>query len=85
MACWRQKRRIRLALKNLDASGRVHAGELRKLLLERQRLMMQVRSLEATRRLLAWWHAFHIPLSAVLFVLAFAHIFGALYYSTFLK
>jgi hypothetical protein len=37
------------------------------------------------RRLLALWHAIHIPISMAMFVTAFIHIGGALYYSTFLK
>lgn len=37
------------------------------------------------RRLLALWHTIHIPLGMVLFVTAFFHILGALYYATFLK
>lgn len=45
----------------------------------------QAVAVAATRRLLALWRLFHIPLAAVLFTLAFLHIIGALYYGTFSK
>lgn len=35
------------------------------------------------RRLLATWHAIHIPLGLVMFALAFIHIAAALYFVTF--
>lgn len=34
------------------------------------------------RRLLAVWHAFHVPLGVVMFTIAFIHIGAALYYAT---
>jgi hypothetical protein len=46
---------------------------------------MQLQSLDATRRLLALWHVFHVPLTGVVFALAFIHILAALYYATFLR
>ena len=42
-------------------------------------------ALRQARRLLALWHAIHIPIGMVLFVSAFFHIGAALYYATFLK
>ena len=42
-------------------------------------------ALKQVRRLLALWHTIHIPIGIVLFVSAFVHIGGALYYATFLK
>ena len=82
---WRQKRHWRRAVRNLDAAGRAQAAQLEQLLAERQRLDMQLNSLDATRRLLALWHLFHIPLGGVLFTLAFIHIAAALYYATLMK
>jgi len=38
--------------------------------------------LAARRRAMATWYASHIPLTWVLFTLAFVHAFGALYYAT---
>lgn len=37
------------------------------------------------RRMLALWHTIHIPIGMALFTAAIVHIFGALYYATFLK
>ncbi len=42
-------------------------------------------ALRQARRLMALWHTVHIPIGMALFVTAFAHIGGALYYATFLK
>jgi hypothetical protein len=76
---WRLRRRLRRLLPG-DAAGR-----LASLILERQRLQMQIRSLAAARRLLARWHVVHMPLNAVVFTLAALHVGGALYYGVFLK
>ncbi len=46
---------------------------------------MQAGALANTRRLLSLWHTIHIPIGVALFVAAFAHILGALYYATLLK
>lgn len=42
-------------------------------------------ALKQARRLMALWHAVHIPIGMVLFISAFVHIGAALYYATFLK
>jgi hypothetical protein len=42
-------------------------------------------ALKQARRMLALWHAVHIPIGMALFVSAFVHIGAALYYATFLK
>jgi hypothetical protein len=81
---WRQRRRLRQALR-LSGPARAQAAHLERLLAERYRLQMQIQSLAATRRLLALWHVVHVPLGVVLFTLAFVHIGAALYYATFLK
>lgn len=82
---WRQKRQFRQAIRGLDAAGQAHLQQLETLLAERHRLQLQIQSLDVTRRLLALWHLFHIPLGGVLFTLAFVHVFAALYYATLLK
>jgi hypothetical protein len=38
----------------------------------------------AARRALAIWRAVHVPLTFVLFIVAFVHIIGAIYYATLL-
>lgn len=52
--------------------------------LEKVRIMRQVKSLGRTRRIMAIWHTLHIPLGMALFVAAFFHIGGAIYYATLL-
>jgi hypothetical protein len=81
----RQRRRWRRLIRGLDEASRARAERLREVVEERQRLQMQVASWDATRRLLALWHMFHVPLSGALFALAFIHILAALYYGTLLK
>ena len=38
-----------------------------------------------TRRALATWRTIHVPLTLLLFLIASAHIVGAIYYATFLR
>jgi hypothetical protein len=82
---WRQNRQLARQIDRLDAEGQAKAVELKRLLMERLNLQRQMRSLDVTRRLLALWHVFHIPLSASLFALALIHIGAALYYATFMQ
>lgn len=42
-------------------------------------------ALRRSRQFLALWHTVHIPIGMALFISAFIHIGGALYYATFLK
>ena len=42
-------------------------------------------ALRQARRLMALWHTVHIPIGMVLFVSAFVHIGGAIYYATLLR
>jgi len=60
-----------------DAARREKAAQKRLRELERQ-----MASLRWARRALATWHTLHIPLGMAMFVTAFAHIAGALYFAT---
>ncbi len=82
---WHLRRQLRQTIENLPRSAHAQAALIEPLLAKRQRLQMEIRSLDVTRRLLALWHVFHIPLSAALFTLAFIHIGAVLYYATFMK
>ena len=42
-------------------------------------------ALRQARQLMSLWHTVHIPIGMVLFVTAFVHMGGALYYAAFLK
>jgi hypothetical protein len=48
-------------------------------------LERQLAALRWARRMLATWHAIHIPIGIVIFVMAAAHIVAAVYYSTLLR
>jgi hypothetical protein len=80
---WRQRRRLRRAVRELGGADRKRTAQLEGLLAERYRLLLQIHSLAATRRLLALWHTLHVPLGAVVFTLAFLHVGAALYYAAF--
>ncbi|MFQ5611729.1 MAG: hypothetical protein ACE5H9_06310 [Anaerolineae bacterium] len=75
---WREKGR-------LDGEARAQAKALKKLLDRRRLLRRQRASLAMTRRLLALWHAVHVPLGMVLFTAAFIHIGAAIFYATLLR
>lgn len=42
-------------------------------------------ALKRARQMMSLWHAVHIPIGIALFISAFVHLGGALYYATFLK
>jgi hypothetical protein len=75
---WLERRR-------LDGRQRAQARQLEKLLSRRRSLEVQLASLAVARRLLALWHAIHIPLGMVLFSAAIIHIVAAVYYATMLR
>ncbi len=77
--------RLGHALQQLQATDPDAAAQMKTLLGRRYRLELQAGSLAAARRMLALWHAWHVPLGVMLFSLAFIHVFAALYYATFLK
>ena len=75
---WRERRR-------LGTQDRSRVKELNRLLQQRRRLRRQVQSLAMARRMLAVWRTVHIPIGVALFVVAFVHIGGAIYYATLLR
>jgi hypothetical protein len=75
---WRREQR------QLDPATRTQVVHLESLAEQRRLLRRQMDSLAMTRRLLATWHTVHIPIGIVLFITAFAHIAGAVYYATLL-
>ena len=82
---WGYQNQLRQEIARLDAAGRAQAVQLRRMLDERYRLQGQRRSLAMARRLLALWHAVHVPLGLAMFALALVHIGGAIYYATLLR
>jgi hypothetical protein len=57
-------------------------SELDSLLHRRRALQRELEGLAGARRALSMWRAVHVPLTLLLFVAAFAHIIGAIYYAT---
>ncbi len=76
---WRRERR------RMEGLAQSQVQELERLLNRRRTLHRQMASLALGRRMLALWHAVHIPLGMALFTTAFIHIGAALYYATLLK
>ncbi len=69
----------------MDANLRSQVEQVEKLVRKRNLLRRQHASLAMARRLLALWHAIHIPLGLSLFTAAFIHICAAIYYATLLR
>jgi hypothetical protein len=77
---WRERQRIRVALRGLDREEQGRVKEIERLLTQQQRLMRQIRSLQTVRRLMGWWHTAHVPMGLTLFTAMFIHIFATIYY-----
>jgi hypothetical protein len=78
-------RQWKLLAEVLNEEERQHLMKIRRIW-ERQRgLNRQMDQLATTRRLLAVWHAVHIPLGVAMFTVAFIHIGATLYYATLLR
>jgi hypothetical protein len=75
---WWERRR-------LNPSQQAQARRLEVLLWRRRGMEVQLASIAMARRLLALWHAVHIPIGMVLFTAAFIHILAAIYYATLLR
>jgi len=70
---------------NMSPRERTQAAALQKLIRSRSLLHRQLNQIAWARRLLAIWHAVHIPMGIVLFTAAFIHIGAAIYYATLLR
>lgn len=82
---WNYRRQWRAEKRRLGAAARSQADQIQKLFHKRNALRRQVETIAVARRLLALWHALHIPIGIALFISAFVHIGGALYYATLLR
>jgi hypothetical protein len=84
-----QRWKLRRLRSRLDGPLRGQLAEqfaqLESLVRQRTLLRRQSASLVMARRLLAVWHAVHIPLGMALFTAAFIHIIAAIYYATLLR
>lgn len=76
----RKWRALEQSLTGLDRRLVTNLGQL----MERQQTLQQQSARSGSaRRVLAIWHAFHIPLGVATFTVAFIHIGAVLYYATF--
>ncbi|WP_129626127.1 hypothetical protein [Candidatus Oscillochloris fontis] len=82
---WRDRAALERAMGQLGSQDQATASELRRIMQERQRLLRQIERLDMARRLLALWHTVHVPLGVALFIMAFVHVGGAMYYATLLR
>lgn len=82
---WNDRVRTRRARRLREPAQRAEVRQMDRLLLRRRALERQAASLASARRVLATWHSIHIPIGVALFILAFVHTGGALYYATLLK
>lgn len=80
---WGQQQRRRAAIGRLEKEEQARLAEIERLLRRQQRLVRQIQSLQTVRRMMGWWHTFHVPLGLTLFSAMFIHIFAAVYYSGF--
>lgn len=76
----RYRRSLEAQLRQLDMAERRQLKELTRLLRRRRELERQVATLHAAHRLMGWWHTVHVPLGVTLFLSAFLHVIGVLYY-----
>jgi hypothetical protein len=76
----RERRRLRMAIRKLDKEERARMAEVERLLRQQQRLVRQIDSLQTVRRMMGWWHTFHVPLGLTLFSAMFIHIIASIYY-----
>lgn len=84
---WQARRKRQAALhkaiqKGGDSTMRNSLKELETLARRQQTLQRQLASLATARRLLAAWHAVHVPIGMVLFTAATIHILATLYFVT---
>ena len=77
---WRERRRLRAALRGLQAEEQARLGEIEQMLQRQRQLQRQIRSLKAARQLMGYWHTAHIPLGLTLFTAMTVHIVATIYY-----
>ncbi len=77
---WQGQRNIRRAIRQLEREEKSRLSEIENLLHRQQQLARQIRSLQAVRRMMGWWHIAHVPLGLTLFTSMFIHIVATIYY-----
>ena len=77
---WRYRRDLARGLRRLSQVERQQANELLRWLRRRRELERQIATLHSAHRLMSAWHTIHVPLGVTLFLSAFLHVIGTLYY-----
>ncbi len=77
---WRYKRQLNRALRQMDQLLQEQRQQLEALLLRQRELARQIDMLESARRLLRFWHIFHVPFGLTLFFSAAVHIVATIYF-----
>lgn len=76
----RYRRMLSRQLRGLDPAERQHMAELSRLLRRRRDIERQIATLQSAHKLMSAWHTVHVPLGVTLFMSAFLHVIGTLYY-----
>ncbi len=77
---WQYRRDVNRQLRQLDRTERLAAKELTRVLRRRRELERQISTLQAAHRLMGTWHTIHVPMGVTLFLSAFLHVIGTLYF-----
>jgi len=77
---WRYRRDLNRQLRQLDRAERQQLKELTRLLRRRRELERDIATLRAAHKLMSAWHNVHVPLGVTLFLSAFLHVYGTVYY-----
>lgn len=75
LTAWNQRR-------GMEKSAQKHINRWHQLAARRRDLERQVQTIAIARQLLSVWHTLHVPLGIFLFIAAFIHIIGAIYFAT---
>ena len=77
----KERRRKRMAIRKLEKEEQARMAEIERILRQQRQLARQIDSLQTVRRMMGWWHTFHVPLGLTLFTAMFIHIVASIYYS----
>ena len=77
---WRYRLALARELRRLDQDERMRLTALTRLLRRRRELERQIATLQSAHTLMSAWHTVHVPLGVTLFMSAFLHVIGVLYY-----
>lgn len=80
---WQERqdnRRLKSAVRRLEQEEQARIDEIETMLRRQRRLVRQIRSLAAVRRLMGLWHTMHVPLGLTLFLAVAIHVVATIYY-----